>query len=163
MPNYTPEEILAAAGLSDLTGPRADFAYRKIIDDHEVLAIAERLSREAFIVAALQSMDSGQRSRLAKRTRPEPAPVVRWAVTIAPVSQRPMIKATFGGEEVFFDGAPEKAAHFVWHGEKPPLRLLEEYAKEFDPNAPTGMADYWAQVHHKEPRAPHFVPGVGWE
>ena len=69
----SPNEILEAAGLSDLTGPRADFAYRKIVNDHEVLEIAERLAREAFIIPALQSMDLGQLSRLAKRARPEPS------------------------------------------------------------------------------------------
>jgi len=45
MPDFTSANVLAAAGLSDLIGPRADFAFRKIINDHEVLDIAERLSR----------------------------------------------------------------------------------------------------------------------
>jgi len=140
----SPNEILEAAGLSDLTGPRADFAYRKIVNDHEVLEIAERLAREAFIIPALQSMDLGQLSRLAKRARPEPAPVVRWTVTIGSVSQRPLLTGTFGGEQIFFDDTPEKAANILWHSEHPPVRVLQAYAAAYDPNNPAQMdAAYW--------------------
>jgi hypothetical protein len=156
MPNFTPNEILAAAGLSDLTGPRADFAYNKIIQDGEVLLIAERIARESFLAEAVRSMTPGQIGRLQKRTRPEPAPVVRWTVTISTISNRPLLKATFGKEEVFFDGTPEKAAHFVWHGEKPPLRLLEEYAAEFNPNAPVLDAAYYHTATAKDAPRKHF-------
>ena len=158
MSTNTPNEILDVAGLSDLTGPRADFAYRKIIDDHEVLAIADRLSREAFIAAAVRSMDPGQLNRLRKRSRPEPAPVVRWVVTISTISQRPLMTATFGKEQIFFDGKPEQAASIFWHGEKPSVRVLQEYAAAFNPNAPVLDAAYWHAVTHKEPRAPQFDP-----
>jgi hypothetical protein len=158
MSTNTPNEILAAAGLSDLSGPRADFAYNKIISDGEILLIAERLSREAFIAAAVRSMDPGQLNRLRKRSRPEPAPVVRWVVTISTISQRPLLTATFGKEQIFFDGTPEKAAALVWHGEKPPVRALQEYTAAFNPNAPVLDAAYWHTATNKEPRAPQFDP-----
>lgn len=163
MSTATPTNILVAAGLNDLSGPRADYAYNKIIEDHEVLEIAERLSRAAFIVAALQSMDPGQLNRLRKRTRPEPAPVVRWLVTVGMISNRPSLKAVFGAEEIFFDGTPEKASALVFHGEKPPVRVLQEYSAAFNPNAPVLDAAYWHAITHKEPRAPHFDPISGWE
>jgi hypothetical protein len=163
MPTNTVNEILEAAGLSDLSGPRADFAFNKIINDHEVLEIAERLSREAFIGAALRSMAPGQLARLQKRIQPAPAPMVRWVVTIGSVSQRALLTATFGGEQIFFDGTPEKAANLQFHGEHPSVRVLQEYAGAFNPNLPVPDAAYWHAATHKEPRAPHFKPGVGWE
>ena len=131
MPDFTAANVTAAAGLSDLCGPRADFAFRKIINDHEVLDIAQRLALQAFIIPALQSMDVGQLSHLAKRVRPEPAPSVGWLLSTPDQNLSAnsfYIIARRGSQELFFKPATiEEAARIRQWGESVPTHILQAY------------------------------------
>jgi hypothetical protein len=158
----TTNEIIEAAGLSlsDLPGAHLDFAINKITNDTEVLNIAARLAADAFIVSALRKMNAGQLARLRKRIQPGPAPTVQWNVTLAQISQRPLLMAKYRTEEIFFDGEPERAAKLEFHGEHPPVHILQKYAAAYDPtNKPQMDAAYWHVRTAKAPR-PSFTPGV---
>jgi hypothetical protein len=157
----TTNEIIEAAGLdpAQFSDARLAFALEKIINDHEVLDIAARLAAEAFIVPALRKMDPGQLARLRKRIQPEPAPTVQWTVALAERSQRPLLVAKYHTEEIFFDGEPERAPSLEFHGEHPPVHILQRYSAAYDPaNAARMDSAYWLTRTAKAPR-PSFTPG----
>jgi hypothetical protein len=169
MPDFTSANVLAAAGLSDLIGPRADFAFRKIIDDHEVLAVAERLSRQAFIIAALQSMDLGQLSRLAKRVRPEPAPSVGWLLSTPDQNLSAnsfYIIARRGTEELFFKPKSiEEAAQIRQWGESVPTHILQSYDALLAAPNPEYVLELAraerARIKDKQDQTRKLWPGLG--
>jgi hypothetical protein len=128
----------------------------KLMKDHLVLERAQNLMFEFFAPTAISLMHPVEKAALLKRIGPPPAPRVTWTVGTAQRSLRPLLIAKFRTEELYFDGPPENAPLVEFHGENPPVYILQKYAGLYDPNnKPQLDASYWIARTSKVP-APQF-------
>ncbi|HEV2522707.1 MAG TPA: hypothetical protein VGT24_10040 [Candidatus Acidoferrales bacterium] len=137
---------------------RESEVLNKIFSDNLVSLRSQELMIEHFGFEAIQKMHPLERERLIKRICPPVDNTVRWAVSRGIYTNRPHIGARWRNEDAFFDGPPENAPLFEFHGEHPTAEILARYAALYDPgNAAQMDAAYWFVATKKYKKATPIV------
>jgi hypothetical protein len=142
------QELLRLLGVPEnITPERAAYITKRVYTDNEILLVAEKLAREAFVCAAVRALDPQHFQRFVKRIQPEqvqPEPAaaaaghVSWGTTGGTYSGMLLLHGHCSrcGQSVDFGGSPDAAAKIVWAHcilgpSRPPEHAVEDYKNAF--------------------------------
>jgi len=144
-----PHPLLDLLGI-EVPPPNEAEVLKNIYNDSFLQMKASEVMFEHFAAEAYRRMHPVAQAALAKRVWPTADNTIRWGVMIAPRSLQPILVATWRSEEMRFQGKPEDAPSFEFHGQRPSPEILARYAAAYDPaNAASMGPEFWAAWHSK--------------